>query len=128
MKILALNGSHNNDGNTAYLLNKILGYFRKEDTEIVNVYEAVSDAKLPFCINCSTPCSKQCQKGTKLEELLEKVNEFIGKIKTNGQLDAICEKYFQGGGNRIREKGIRVESLAMIESMTDDSLTFVEKI
>ena len=34
------------------------------------------------------------------------------------------EKGFQGGGDRLRAKGIRVESLAIIESMTDDSLTF----
>lgn len=34
------------------------------------------------------------------------------------------EKGFQGGGDRLRAQGIRVESLAIIESMTDDSLTF----
>lgn len=34
------------------------------------------------------------------------------------------EKGFQKGGDRLREKGIRVESLAIIESMSDDSLTF----
>lgn len=34
------------------------------------------------------------------------------------------EKGFQGGGDELRAKGIRVESLAIIESMTDDSLTF----
>jgi polar amino acid transport system substrate-binding protein len=30
-------------------------------------------------------------------QLLEKVNEFIVEIKSNGKLDEICEKYFQGG-------------------------------
>jgi len=34
------------------------------------------------------------------------------------------EKAFQGGGDKLREKGIRVESLAMIESMDDNSVTF----
>jgi len=34
------------------------------------------------------------------------------------------EKGFQGGGDELRAKGIRVESLAIVESMTDDSLTF----
>lgn len=34
------------------------------------------------------------------------------------------EKGFQGGGDALRAKGIRVESLAIIESMSDDSLTF----
>ncbi len=34
------------------------------------------------------------------------------------------EKVFQGGGDRLRAQGVRVESLAMIESMDDHSLTF----
>ena len=34
------------------------------------------------------------------------------------------EKVFQGGGNKLREQGLRVESLAMIASMGDDSIEF----
>jgi xanthine phosphoribosyltransferase len=34
------------------------------------------------------------------------------------------EKGFQDGGKRVRAKGIRVESLAIVESMTDNSVTF----
>lgn len=34
------------------------------------------------------------------------------------------EKGFQGGGDKLRASGVRVESLAIIESMSDDSLTF----
>lgn len=34
------------------------------------------------------------------------------------------EKGFQHGGDELRAKGIRVESLAIIESMDDNSLTF----
>ncbi len=34
------------------------------------------------------------------------------------------EKKFQGGGDELRAEGIRIESLAMVEEMTDDSLTF----
>ena len=34
------------------------------------------------------------------------------------------EKVFQGGGNMLRSEGMRIESLAMIASMTDDSITF----
>ncbi len=34
------------------------------------------------------------------------------------------EKGFQGGGDALRAEGIKVESLAIVESMTDDSLTF----
>ena len=34
------------------------------------------------------------------------------------------EKGFQGGGDALREKGMQVESLAIVDSMTDDSITF----
>ena len=34
------------------------------------------------------------------------------------------EKGFQGGGDLLRSEGVRVESLAIIESMTDDAITF----
>ena len=34
------------------------------------------------------------------------------------------EKTFQGGGEKLRASGLRVESLAKIASMTDDSITF----
>ena len=34
------------------------------------------------------------------------------------------EKGFQGGGDYLRSQGIRVESLAIIDSMSDESITF----
>lgn len=34
------------------------------------------------------------------------------------------EKVFQGGGEKLRAAGLRIESLAKIESMTDDGITF----
>ena len=36
------------------------------------------------------------------------------------------EKAFQGGGDMLRAKGMRIESLARIASMSDDSLSFVK--
>ncbi|MGI6176880.1 MAG: xanthine phosphoribosyltransferase [Eubacterium sp.] len=36
------------------------------------------------------------------------------------------EKKFQGGGDELRSEGVRVESLACIESMSDDSIEFCE--
>lgn len=34
------------------------------------------------------------------------------------------EKGFQGGGDKLRAEGVRVESLAIVESMSDSGLTF----
>lgn len=36
----------------------------------------------------------------------------------------VIEKGFQEGGKMLRDMGVRLESLAIIDSMTDDSLTF----
>ena len=51
--------------------------------------------------------------------------EIVGKAgaKLAGCAIAI-EKGFQGGGDELRAKGIRIESLAIIDSMSDDSLEF----
>ena len=41
---------------------------------------------------------------------------------------AVVEKVFQGGGNKIRERGYRVASLAMVEKVNDDgSLVFANE-
>ena len=34
------------------------------------------------------------------------------------------EKGFQGGGDALRAKGVRVESMAVIDAMTDDAIVF----
>ena len=42
---------------------------------------------------------------------------------------AVCiEKRFQGGGDALRAKGIRVEALALIESMEDGKIKFAHTI
>ena len=39
----------------------------------------------------------------------------------------VIEKGFQNGGRELRESGVDVRSLAIIETMTDDALTFREQ-
>ena len=59
--------------------------------------------------------------GAALDGLMEIVKQAGAKLA--GASCAI-EKGFQGGGDKLRAKGIKVESLAIVESMSDDSLTF----
>ena len=66
-----------------------------------------------------------------IDDFLAKGNALTGLIDIIGQAGAsfagcaiAIEKGFQGGGDALREKGIRVDSLAIVESMTEDSLTF----
>ena len=59
--------------------------------------------------------------GCALQGLMEIVKESGAVLEGAG---IVVEKGFQNGGDSLREQGIRVESLAIVDSMTDDSLTF----
>ena len=66
-----------------------------------------------------------------VDDFLAKGNALAGLIDIVEQAGAklagcaiAIEKGFQGGGDALRAKGIRVESLAIIDKMTDDSLEF----
>ena len=54
-----------------------------DEVKVIDI--ALTDEKYAFGVDKNQP------------ELLAQVNAFIADIKTNGQLDAICEKYVQGG-------------------------------
>ena len=66
-----------------------------------------------------------------IDDFLAKGNALNGLMDILSQAGAhLCgcaiaiEKGFQGGGDELRSKGIRIESLAIIESMDENSLTF----
>ncbi len=66
-----------------------------------------------------------------IDDFLAKGNALNGIMDILSQAGAelvgcaiAIEKGFQGGGDELRAKGIRVDSLAIIEAMTDSSLTF----
>lgn len=60
-------------------------------------------------------------KGSALDGLIKLVEDAGATIVGAG---IAIEKGFQGGGALIRGRGIRVESLAIIEDMTDGKITF----
>lgn len=59
--------------------------------------------------------------GKALEGLIEIVNQSGATL-----IGATCaiEKGFQGGGDRLRQQGIRVESLAVIDEMSPNGIVF----
>lgn len=61
--------------------------------------------------------------GKALEGLIDIINQAGATLVGCG---IAIEKAFQPGGDNLRARGIRVESLAKIGSMTNDSLSFVE--
>lgn len=60
--------------------------------------------------------------GAALEGLIDLVKDSGAELVGAG---IIIEKGFQGGGDRLREAGIRVESLAIVDSMDDEKGTIV---
>ena len=63
--------------------------------------------------------------GAALDGLMEIISQAGARLAGCG---IVIEKAFQEGGKRIREKGVRVESLAMIKEMTEDGrITFVDQ-
>ena len=66
-----------------------------------------------------------------IDDFLAKGNALNGLMDILSQAGAhLCgcaiaiEKGFQGGGDELRAKGIRVDSLAIVESMSENSLEF----
>ncbi len=66
-----------------------------------------------------------------IDDFLAKGNALCGLMDILNQAGAhLCgcaiaiEKGFQGGGDELRSRGIRVDSLAIIENMTENSLSF----
>lgn len=82
MFIVGVNGSPNKEGNTAYLLNKILENINSQgaDTTILNAGELLESCENKFCVACSSPCSGVCYEGTKLEEAFEILKKADGII------------------------------------------------
>lgn len=100
MYIIALNGSPNENGNTAYLLNKILSLCENEGakTEAISVSNAVLSAKKPFCDVCSNPCNMSCFKNTELENAYIKLSKadavIIGSPVYFGSVTAQLKAFF----------------------------------
>lgn len=66
-----------------------------------------------------------------IDDFLANGKALLGLIDILGQAGAqtvgcccVIEKGFQGGGDALRDKGVRVESLAIIDEMSDTTLKF----
>ena len=62
--------------------------------------------------------------GKALEGLIDLVTQAGAEV---AGIAVAIEKCFQGGGDEIRSRGIRVEALAAIESMSDTTIVFRKK-
>lgn len=102
MFIVGINGSPNKEGNTKFLLRKVMEKAQSlgANTAIIDVSEVLASAKHSFCNACSNPCSGVCFGGTKLEEAYDLMKKADGLIigspvyfgTVSGQLKAFFDK------------------------------------
>lgn len=68
--IVAINGSPNKDGNTAFLLDQVLQAAAEAGakTELLHSMEMLEGQEKPYCDACSSPCNETCYEDTELEK------------------------------------------------------------
>lgn len=112
MLVLALNGSPNKDGNTAFLLRKVLETCKESgaETEMINVAEAIVTAKTSFCNTCSSPCNGNCYKGTMLEDVFNRMRKadaiILGSPVYFGTVSAQLKALFDKSRGLRNEKAL----------------------
>lgn len=103
MYILAINGSPNRSGNTAFLLQEVLNAAAEEGVEgkLIQVMDALKDQKMPFCVACSSPCKEACHaKSRGLKEACDAMEEAAALVlgspvyfgTVSAQLKALWDK------------------------------------
>jgi multimeric flavodoxin WrbA len=110
MKIVAINGSPNLNGNTYYLLKK-MGEIITEDGiefEIIHLNPSLLSLKNPFCVACSNPCNKSCYKNTDFEILMDKATKADGIIFGSpvyfGSMSAQLKAFFDKSRSQRADK------------------------
>lgn len=123
-------------GFTAYAFNVPMVFAKKAQTK--NISNTVYHSKVMsythgkvYDIVVSKEYLKEGDKVLIIDDFLANGEAMQGLISLVEQSKATLigcgvaiEKVFQGGGDALRGKGIRVESLAKIASMTENALTF----
>ncbi len=112
MLIVAINGSPDKNGNTAFLLQKVLESAKEsgaDDCVTFNAMELINELEVPFCTNCSNPCTGECYKGSKLEKAFETMEKadaivigspsYFGTV--SGQIKTFFDKTRKLRSNRV---------------------------
>ena len=82
------------------------------------VYDVIVSKKFLGPDDCVLIIDDFLANGAALEGLIDLVNQAGAKLAGAG---IVIEKAFQPGGDRLRAKGIRVESLARVKSMSEEN-------
>lgn len=102
INIVAINGSPNRNGNTVFLLNRVLTTCAGLGAEVglIHCQEALQGQKVPFCLHCQSPCLARCAQDTPLGEAFARIKRADGLVigspvyfgLVTGQLKAFWDK------------------------------------
>ncbi len=69
LNIIAINGSPNEKGNTAFLLQEALNECKIRGAKVHTIYcqQLMANEEMPFCIACSSPCTGKCYEDSELQ-------------------------------------------------------------
>ncbi|MFC5732994.1 xanthine phosphoribosyltransferase [Cytobacillus gottheilii] len=93
--------------------------FTKQETNEISVSKKFLQSNDTVLIIDDFLANGQAAEG--LVEIVKKANAAVAGV------GIVIEKGFQGGGKLLREAGIRIESLAIIESLENGEVTFRNK-
>lgn len=109
LNVIAINGSPNEKGNTAFLLQEALNECEKmgAQNQIISCHQLVKNQKVPFCTACSSPCSGKCYEDSELKKAFEAISQadalivgspvYFGTV--TAQLKAVWDK-----GRKLRSE------------------------
>lgn len=117
MKVPVVFAKKDKSGNVPdnFYSSKVISYTRKNEYDAIVSKDFLGESDTVLVID------DFLAKGNALKGLMDIINQAGAQL--SGCVVAI-EKGFQGGGDQLREKGVRVDALALIDSMSADSLTF----
>ena len=112
--VFAKKGHHENVGNDVYTA-EVFSFTKKKSYTVAVSKRFLSADDNVLIVDDFLATGEAC---FGLKKIVEEAGAKLAGV------GIAVEKRFQGGGNTLRKEGVKLKSLAIIDSMTDDSIRF----
>ena len=112
--VFAKKGHHENVGNEVYTA-EVFSFTKKKSYTVAVSKKFLSADDNVLIVDDFLATGEAC---FGLKKIVEEAGAKLAGV------GIAVEKRFQGGGNTLRKEGVKLKSLAIIDSMTDDSIRF----
>lgn len=112
--VFAKKGHHENVGNDVYTA-EVFSFTKKKSYTVAVSKKFLSADDNVLIVDDFLATGEAC---FGLKKIVEEAGAKLAGV------GIAVEKRFQGGGNKLRKEGVKLKSLAIIDSMTDDSIRF----